>query len=62
MFHWGYLDADGRDVGRSDPFPDREAAEAWLGESWSDLLGRGIERVALSEGDRELYRMGLREE
>lgn len=62
VFHWGYLDADGQDVGRSEPFADRQAAEAWLGDAWPDLLSRGVERVALFEGDRELYRMGLREE
>lgn len=63
MFVWRYLGAEGAGVGESDPFPDREAAEAWLGESWSDLLARGVEEVVLVDRDRDrtLYRMGLRE-
>ena len=61
MFIWRYLDASATEVGTSDPFDDREGAEAWLGESWAELLERGIEEVALTDGERTLYRMGLRE-
>ena len=61
MFLWRYLDASGAETGTSDPFEDREAAEAWLGESWADLLEGGVEQVALTDGERTLYRMGLRE-
>ncbi|HYU59060.1 MAG TPA: hypothetical protein VEO00_13575 [Actinomycetota bacterium] len=63
MFSWRYLDAGGRETGRSDPFTDREAAEAWMGESWQTLLAAGNEEVALhdDERDRTVYRMGLRE-
>jgi hypothetical protein len=63
MFVWVYLDAGGGRTGASDPFPDREAAESWLGETWSDLLARGVEEVVLEDRDRgrRLYRMGLRE-
>ena len=63
MFAWRYLDAEGRETGRSDPFDDRPAAEAWMGEAWSDLLARGVEEVALLDlgRDRTLYRMALRE-
>lgn len=61
-FAWRYEDADGADLGSSDPFPDQDAAEAWMGEAWEDLLGRGVERVALVDGEgRRRYRMGLRE-
>jgi hypothetical protein len=47
----------------SEPFQDRQAAEAWMGEAWSDLLARGVEEVVLvdRERDRTVYRMGLRE-
>jgi hypothetical protein len=63
VFVWRYLDAEGARAGESGPFPDREAAEAWLGETWSDLLAEGVEEVALEDRDRDrtLYRMGLRE-
>jgi hypothetical protein len=61
VFRWRYLDAEGQDVGASDLFSDRAAAETWLGDTWAELLGRGVEAVLLLEGDRKLYRMGLRE-
>ena len=64
MLVWAYLDASGDQVGESEAFEDRQAAEAWLGESWSGLLQRGVEQVVLEDRDRKrtLYRMGLREE
>lgn len=62
MLEWRYLDAEGRDAGASEPFDDREGAEAWMGDAWSDLLDRGVEEVILVDPDRgrTLYRMGLR--
>jgi hypothetical protein len=61
MFTWRYLDAAGAQVGSSHAFDDREGAEAWMGEEWAPLLERGIEQVVLTDGERTLYRMGLRE-
>ena len=63
MFTWRYLDASGEERGRSEGFPDRGAAEAWMGEAWADLLAAGHEEVALHDEDRDarVYRMGLRE-
>lgn len=61
MFTWRYLDRDGTETGASEPFGDRAAAESWLGETWSQLLEQGVEEVALTDGERTLYRMGLRE-
>jgi hypothetical protein len=63
VFVWRYLDAGGETAGESGPFEDREAAEAWMGEAWAGLLARGVEEVALLDGerDRTVYRMGLRE-
>jgi hypothetical protein len=58
---WRYLGPGKEDRGVSETFPDREAAEAWLGDSWSRLLEEGTESVALEEDGRVLYRMGLRE-
>jgi hypothetical protein len=61
MFVWRYLDASGTETGTSEPFEERERAEAWLGDTWAELLDGGVEEVVLAEGDRTLYRMGLRE-
>jgi hypothetical protein len=63
MFVWRYLDDDDGEIGESDPFGDRDAAEAWMGEAWSDLLDRGVQHVALEDRDRgrTIYRMGLGE-
>lgn len=61
MVVWRYLDGTGSPSGSSEPFDDRAAAEAWLGETWQRLLQDGVEEVVLLEGDRELYRMGLDE-
>ena len=58
---WRYLDAAGGKMGTSATFDHRDAAEEWLGGAWRQLLQRGIEEVELVEGDRILYRMGLRE-
>ena len=62
-FTWTYLDEAGEEVGRSEGFADREAAEDWMGQAWQDLLERGVEQVALEDGERgsRVYRMGLRE-
>lgn len=63
MFQWRYLDAAGAETGSSEPFEDRDTAEAWMGDAWSELLARGVEQVALIDRERErtVYRMGLRE-
>jgi hypothetical protein len=63
IFTWRYLDEHGEECGRSEPFPDRERAEAWMGEAWRDLLDAGHEEVALHDDERgaRVYRMGLRE-
>jgi hypothetical protein len=62
-FVWRYLGPGGGERGESAAFPDRESAESWLGEAWSDLLAEGVEEVVLvdRQRDRSIYRMGLRE-
>jgi hypothetical protein len=61
-FTWAYLDDGGQEVGRSEVFADRDAAEQWMGEAWQDLLERGVEEVALEDDKgHRIYRMGLRE-
>lgn len=60
MLAWRFLDPAGTEVGRSESFSDRGAAETWMAASWPELLERGIEEVALlDEADGELYRMAL---
>jgi hypothetical protein len=61
MFSWKYLDQSGQEVGHSPHFADPEAAEAWIGTSWRDLLENGVEEVVLFDQvrDRKVYRMGL---
>ena len=63
MFLWTYFDLEGTEVGTSDRFNERAAAEEWMGTAWSDLLSSGVEQVALMDEERArtLYRMGLRE-
>jgi hypothetical protein len=64
MFVWRYLDHEGQELGSSELFADREAAESWMGLSWADLHDNGIEEVVLVDSDRgdALYRMGLAQE
>lgn len=61
MFGWTYHDAAGEELGVSERFADEEAAEAWMGSCWQDLLGNGVEEVVLHDhaSGRRLYRMGL---
>lgn len=61
MFEWTYVDGTGEEVGRSERFADAEAAEAWIGSCWQDLLENGVEEVVLFDHARarRMYRMGL---
>lgn len=59
--HWILLDASGAEIRASEAFASKEEAEAWMGTEWSALLEEGAESVALVEGDRRIYEMGLRE-
>ena len=63
MFAWLYLNEDGEELGSSERFADPEAAESWMGETWSDLRERGVQEVVLVDEERgqRLYRMGLSE-
>lgn len=58
-FHWRTLDANGKEIARSEIFDSKAAAEAWMGSEWESLVDQGGESVSLySDGD-ELYNMGL---
>lgn len=61
MFGWTYIDGTGEEIGRSQRFPDAQAAEDWMGNCWQDLLENGIEEVILHDHERgrRIYRMGL---
>ena len=63
MFAWLFLDSYAGELGTSEQFPDREAAEAWMGEAWADLRDRGVEQVELVDRSSGLsvYRMSLAE-
>lgn len=59
-WHWRYEGAGGRPVAPppsavTGGFPSQAEAEAWLGETWSDLLAAGVEQVTLLEEDRVVY-------
>ena len=36
-------------------FPTQAEAESWLGESWRELLDRGVDQVTLLEDDTLAY-------
>jgi hypothetical protein len=62
-FTWRFEAADGAPVTpREDPgpFSSRADAETWVGESWRDLLGQGVEQVSLLQDGEVLYPMSLR--
>lgn len=64
MFAWRYMSEDGGELGTSERFADRDAAESWIGETWADLLERGVDEVVLMDesAGRRVFRMGLRPE
>ena len=59
--HWEYLDGAGKPTGRSQSFPERDAAEEWLGQAWQELADAGVTEVELrdEDGGETLYRMAL---
>lgn len=62
---WRLLDVTGGelDPGSSQPFPTQADAEAWIGDSWQELLDSGVEAVLLLRDGVEVYGpMGLRPE
>ena len=54
---WRLESADGVAVEgvSAERFPNQADAETWIGETWQDLLGQGVDQVVLLEGDREVY-------
>jgi hypothetical protein len=58
---WTLLDPAGNEMRSTDPFASQEDAEAWMGAEWASLLDEGAEFVSLRSGDKQIYKMGLRE-
>lgn len=57
VWRWRYSTAGAT----SQDFPTQADAEAWIGESWRDLLDQGVDEVTLLHEDAEVYGpMGLR--
>ncbi|MCB0914671.1 MAG: hypothetical protein H6525_05200 [Actinobacteria bacterium] len=57
-YAWRYERADGTVIvdlpasATSEHFPSQADAETWVGETWRDLLGDGVDAVTLlSDGD-----------
>ena len=52
---WQLEDASGESVGTSESFDSRSDAESWVGETFEDLIERGIDQVRLFDGETEVY-------
>ncbi len=54
---WQYVRGDASDAGPigSQAFPTQSDAETWIGESWQELLGAGVDAVSLLEEERVVY-------
>ena len=62
---WKYEDAEGRPLEGADDvaavFPTQSDAETWIGESWRELRGRGVENAHLwADGTRVYGPLSLR--
>lgn len=60
-FSWRYERKDGSIVeslpssAATGTFPSQAEAEAWLGETWQELLAAGVDAVTLFTGERVIY-------
>jgi hypothetical protein len=54
---WQYEDGSGAQLPQlsAEAFPSKADAESWLGETWRDLLDRGVAQVTLLEDRRVEY-------
>ena len=54
---WQYQKHGGQpiDAEQSQAFPTRADAESWIGETWRELLDRGVDQVVLLEDDHVVY-------
>ena len=57
---WRYEGENGQPQAEpSEGFPSQSDAESWLGQSWRDLVAKGVVTAVLFEDDRMEYRMSL---
>ncbi|MFJ3215962.1 hypothetical protein ACIPLC_08600 [Kitasatospora sp. NPDC086801] len=64
VWTWRYEKADGTAVvpeGGPEEFAGQGDAETWIGESWKQLVGDGIDTAVLLDDDRVIYSMSLHE-
>jgi hypothetical protein len=55
-YRWRYENSDGAEVpGPDETFEDQTEAEAWLSDTWAELLETGIDQLTLFEGDDQVY-------
>ena len=57
---WRLENAGGAEVAVPEEFAEQRFAsqadaESWVGETWSDLAGEGVDAVTLFEHDRQVY-------
>jgi hypothetical protein len=58
-FAWRFEAVDGSPLASPDlptaVFPNQADAESWVGETWRELLGLGVEQVTLFRGGEKVY-------
>lgn len=58
-WHWRCERADGTPMaavaGSDSAFPTQSAAEAWMGDTWQELLQAGVDQATLLEEERVVY-------
>lgn len=60
-YTWRYERADGTVItdppahGTAEAFPNQADAESWLGETWRELLGDGVDAVTLLADSQVVY-------
>lgn len=60
-FTWVLIGPDGSELRSTEPFDDKDEAEAWMGAEWAALAAEGAEYVSLREDGTQHYKMSLRE-
>ena len=56
---WTLFDSGGTEIRTSEDFESKEAAEAWMTSTWSQLAAEGAASVSLREDGNEDYLMSL---
>lgn len=57
---WRYENGAGQPVdGPGEIFASQADAESWIGQTWRELITKGVVTASLTEDDRVEYRMSL---